>query len=46
VEASTLSTILAAAALLLLAGVSFGVIYLTAIDWRDKRRLTRDQKGR
>ena len=45
-EASTLSTVLAVTALVLLAGVSLGVIYLTAVDWRDKRRLTKEQKGR
>jgi hypothetical protein len=34
----TLNAVLAAVAALLLVGVSGGMIYLSAVDWRDRRR--------
>ena len=33
-------------ALVLLIFVSGGVLYLTAIEWRDRRRQSRDKKGK
>ncbi|MGQ4646708.1 hypothetical protein [Lyngbya aestuarii] len=42
-ESSFVSFLFVAAAGLL-AVVSFGVIYLTAVEWRDRRRQERDKK--
>lgn len=42
----TPSLILSAIALLLLLVVTGGIIYLTAADWRDRRRQKRDQEAR
>lgn len=33
-------------ALVLLVVVSGGILYLTAAEWRDRRRQSRDKKGR
>ena len=33
-------------ALVLLLAVSGGILYLTAIEWRDRRRQSRDEKGK
>jgi len=44
VESSFLTTVLFLAALGLLALVSGGVVYLTAVEWRDRRRQDRDRK--
>lgn len=38
--------ILAIIALGLLAAVTLGVAYLTAVDWRDRRRQDREKRGR
>ncbi|HEY9796593.1 MAG TPA: hypothetical protein V6D30_13200 [Leptolyngbyaceae cyanobacterium] len=43
-ESSFLTTVLFLAALGLLALVSGGVVYLTAVEWRDRRRQDRDRK--
>ena len=43
-EASA-STILATVALALMVVVTGGIAYLTAADWRDKRRQKRDSMG-
>ena len=43
-EASA-STILATVALALMVIVTGGIAYLTAADWRDKRRQKRDRMG-
>jgi hypothetical protein len=40
----SLSTLLAVVALLLLLVTTGGVVYLTAADWRDKRRQSEDKK--
>lgn len=40
------STILATVALGLMAIVTLGIVYLTAYDWRDKRRQKRDSLDR
>lgn len=37
-------TALAVTAVLLLVIVTGGVVYLTAVDWRDRRRRKRDQE--
>lgn len=39
-----LPTLLATIAILLLLVTSVGIIYLTAADWRDKRRQSEDKK--
>jgi hypothetical protein len=44
VENSSFVTVLFVAAIGLLAVVSGGVIYLTAAEWRDRRRQDRDKK--
>ncbi|MGD1850307.1 MAG: hypothetical protein ACFCBU_06770 [Cyanophyceae cyanobacterium] len=46
-EAATQSLlpILAGMAILLLVVVTGGVVYLTASEWRDRRRQDRDKKG-
>ncbi|WP_265584503.1 MULTISPECIES: hypothetical protein [unclassified Coleofasciculus] len=41
---SSLYTVLFFAAIGLLALVTGGVVYLTAADWRDRRRRERDKK--
>lgn len=41
----SLFPILAAIAMALLLVVTGGVVYLTASEWRDRRRQDRDQKG-
>jgi Tfp pilus assembly protein PilW len=43
---TTYLTILATLAIGLLVIVTAGVIYLTAMEWRDRRRLDREKKGR
>jgi hypothetical protein len=43
VETSALS-ILATAALVLMVAVTGGIAYLTAAEWRDRRRQQRDRK--
>jgi len=45
IELSPLS-ILATVALVLLVLVTGGVAYLTAVDWRDRRRQDRERRGR
>jgi hypothetical protein len=44
VEATPLLNTLFLAALALLALVSGGILYLTALEWRDRRRQDRDKK--
>jgi len=44
-EISALS-VLATLALVLMVGVTGGVIYLTAIEWRDRRRREREKRER
>ncbi|MEM8602469.1 MAG: hypothetical protein AAGF24_01360 [Cyanobacteria bacterium P01_H01_bin.121] len=39
------STVLAALAIGLLVAMTGGVIYLTAAEWRDRRRQARDKRG-
>lgn len=39
-------TILAALALGLLVAVTGGIAYLTAVEWRDRRRRDRETRGR
>lgn len=41
-----LPSILAVTALSLMVAVTAGVIYLTAVDWRDKRRRAREGSSR
>jgi hypothetical protein len=43
---TTFLTILATLALGLLVAVTGGVAYLTAIEWRDRRRLDREKRGK
>jgi heme/copper-type cytochrome/quinol oxidase subunit 2 len=38
-------SILGTVALLLMVVVTGGVVYLTAVDWRDRRRRKRDQQS-
>ncbi|BAU42289.1 hypothetical protein [Leptolyngbya sp. O-77] len=38
--------VLAVLAALLLVGVTGGVIYLTAVEWRDRRRQDREKRSR
>jgi len=45
IELSPLS-ILATIALVMMVLVTGGVAYLTAIDWRDRRRQERERRGR
>ena len=45
IEISSLS-ILATLALALMVSVTGGVIYLTAIEWRDRRRQDREKRER
>lgn len=45
IELSPLS-VLATLALVLLVGVTGGVVYLTAIEWRDRRRREREKRKR
>jgi hypothetical protein len=44
VETTSLLNLLFLAALLLLAVVSGGILYLTTVEWRDRRRQDRDKK--
>lgn len=44
-ESATLLNGLFFIALALLIAVSGGVLYLTAVEWRDRRRRDRDKKG-
>jgi hypothetical protein len=44
-EPSALS-ILSIIAFVLLLAVSGGVLYLTAVEWRDRRRQEREKRGR
>ncbi len=44
-EALTASGLLAATAAALLVFVSLGVIYLSAVEWRDRRRRKADEKA-
>lgn len=39
-------TALATVALALLVTVTGGVAYLTAVEWRDRRRLDKEKRGR
>jgi hypothetical protein len=39
-------TLLATVALVLMVLVTGGVLYLTAADWRDRRRQDRERRGR
>lgn len=39
-------TVLATLALVLMVGVTGGVVYLTAIEWRDRRRQERERRDR
>jgi hypothetical protein len=39
-------TLLAALASALLLFVSLGVVYLSSVEWRDRRRRARDARGR
>jgi hypothetical protein len=39
-------TILSTIALLLMVLVTGGVAYLTAVDWRDRRRQDRERRGK
>ncbi len=39
-------TVLATLALALMVGVTGGVVYLTAIEWRDRRRQERERRKR
>lgn len=43
---TTFLTILATLALGLLVAVTGGVAYLTTIEWRDRRRLDREKRGK
>lgn len=43
---TTFLTILATLALGLLVAVTGGVAYLTALEWRDRRRLDREKRGK
>ena len=43
---TTLLSILAFLALGLLVAVSGGVIYLTSVEWRDRRRIDKEKRGR
>jgi hypothetical protein len=45
VETSYLVNTLFLVALALLAVVSFGILYLSAATWRDRRRQSRDRRG-
>ncbi|GAB4154991.1 MAG: hypothetical protein Fur0046_34910 [Cyanobacteria bacterium J069] len=38
--------VLAVLALVLLVSVTGGVIYLTTVEWRDRRRQEREKRGR
>lgn len=46
ISETTLLTILATLALGLLLAVTGGVAYLTTIEWRDRRRVDREKRGR
>lgn len=39
-------SILAIAALVLMLAITGGVLYLTAVEWRDRRRQDREKRGR
>ncbi|MFB2976568.1 hypothetical protein [Microseira sp. BLCC-F43] len=43
---TTILNVIAVASLALLLAVSGGVIYLTIVEWRDRRRQDRDKKSR
>ncbi|WP_226591423.1 hypothetical protein [Microseira wollei] len=43
---TTILNVIAVASLVLLLAVSGGVIYLTIVEWRDRRRQDRDKKSR
>ncbi|CCQ49039.1 hypothetical protein [Crocosphaera watsonii] len=44
-ETSSLLNVLFLTALVLLVLVSGGILYLTTIEWRDRRRQNRDKKS-
>ncbi|MEA5532456.1 hypothetical protein [Crocosphaera sp. XPORK-15E] len=44
-ETSTIINILFLTAFVLLIFVSGGILYLTTVEWRDRRRQDRDKKG-
>jgi len=44
-ETTPIVTVLFIAALVLLALVSGGILYLTTVEWRDRRRQDRDKKS-
>jgi hypothetical protein len=46
ISEATFLTILAALALGLLVAVTAGVAYLTSVEWRDRRRIDREKRGR
>lgn len=39
-------SILAITALVLMLAITAGVLYLTAVEWRDRRRQDREKRGR
>jgi hypothetical protein len=39
-------TALATIALVLMVAVTIGVVYLTTVEWRDRRRQEREKRGR
>jgi len=39
-------SILAITALILMLAITGGVLYLTAVEWRDRRRQDREKRGR
>lgn len=45
IQGSPLS-ILAITALVLMLAITGGVLYLTAVEWRDRRRQEREKRGR
>lgn len=46
VNSLSINTILATLSLVLMVVVTGGVAYLTAVEWRDRRRQQRDKKRR
>jgi hypothetical protein len=42
----SLLNVLAILAIALLVAVTGGVAYLTAVEWRDRRRIDREKRGR
>ncbi|MDJ0599852.1 MAG: hypothetical protein QNJ37_13530 [Crocosphaera sp.] len=45
-ETSSILTLLFLTAFVLLVLVSGGILYLTTVEWRDRRRQDRDKKSR